>query len=129
MTFKTDWLPTDTFDVKVDFVRIFGNGQQVITMPQAIDHKYGALRRRTWGKLSKYWIWGKAPDTSIKLKTDWDYSDVIKEEYFTTLISQLNAIAIKCQLYDKMIGLPLKLNSNLLNKIETLEEAIYNAIY
>lgn len=129
MTFKTDWLPTDTFDVKVDFVRIFGNAQQLITVPQAINYTYHQQKSRTWKKLY-HWLWGRVPETAnVKLKTDWNYSDVIKEEYFLLLISRLNNLAINCGLTEKIISLPIKLNSNLLNQIESLEEAIYYAIY
>ena len=126
MTFKTDWLPTDTYDVKIDFVRIFRNAEQLVSRTT-----WGDLAKKTWGDLASK-TWGTLGDSPYTLKTDWDYSDVIKKSYFTDLINAINYFALRTlKRSDLMIqiGDDLKLNAGLLNLIERTEEKIYHELY
>ncbi len=126
MTFKTDWLPTDTYDVKIDFVRIFGNAEKLL-----MHQTWGNLAQKTWGDLANK-TWGALGDSPYTLKTDWNYSDVIKKSYFTDLINAINYFALRTlKRSDLMIqvGDDIKLNAGLLNLIERTEEKIYHEIY
>lgn len=126
MTFKTDWLPTDTYDVKIDFVRIFGNAAELLANTQT----WGNLSSQTWGDMSTK-LWGAAGNSPYVLKTEWDYSDVIYKSYFTTLISALNYFLVRTLKKTEWVinGTNLTLNARLLNTIERTEERIYHEIY
>lgn len=121
MTFKTDWLPTDTYDVKTDFVRIFGNAAQLIT-----KQTWGNLSSKTWGVLSTT-TWSSPGSGPYVLKTDWEYSDVIKKSYFTDLINAINYFILRTlKRPDMMIDIGnITLSARLLNTIERTEEKIY----
>lgn len=125
MTFKTDWLLTDTYDVKIDFVRIFGNAAKLLTY-----QTWGNLSSKTWDSLSTA-TWEETGNSPYVLKTDWDYSDVIKKSYFTNLINAINYFIVRTlKRTDLIISISdITLSAKLLNTIERTEERIYHEIY
>lgn len=126
--FKTNWLPTDTYDVKVDFVRIFQNAVRITNVAQTCIDLWDSTALATWTE-SMSSVLGDSPSTTPKLF--WEYSDMIKKEYFTTLISAINYTSWRIFGNTKRL-IPvagIKFNAALLNKIEILERDLNDEIH
>lgn len=130
-TYKTNWLPTDTYDVKVDFVRIFNNAVAITNIAQVYVDLWSTVALSTWDENMQK-VWGPVSSSPASaLKLTWEYSDMIKEEYFATLIGILNYTAYRV-FGDTKHMIPIsgiKFNSALLNRIEGLERDLNDEIH